>query len=166
MNQSSLILSADRFVSFQVFTRELGTPHPSTNETTTVVSGGVQVSRRRPLTSQVRDLPGAILFWRAPRLVRRSAKRARLVRRSAKREGGRLASLPAVRFGHPEFLSSERPEEQIHVPSVRGLNADVFVPSGERPPAWPPVDLPGVSGPPFVLFDSEKSLRNRRISTL
>jgi hypothetical protein len=38
--QSSLVLSADRFVSLQVFTRELGPSDAKTNETTTLVSAG------------------------------------------------------------------------------------------------------------------------------
>lgn len=48
--QSSLVLSADRFVSFQVFSRELGPSDAKTNETTTTVSAGLRVSRARPLT--------------------------------------------------------------------------------------------------------------------
>lgn len=48
--QSSLILSADKFVSLQVFSRELGTPDSKTHETTTLVSAGVRVSKRLPLT--------------------------------------------------------------------------------------------------------------------
>jgi hypothetical protein len=48
--QSSLVLSADRFVSFQVFGRELGTMDSKTSETTTLVSAGVRLSKQRPLT--------------------------------------------------------------------------------------------------------------------
>lgn len=48
--QSSLVLSADKFVSLQVFSRELGTPDSKTRETTTLVSAGVRVSKRLPLT--------------------------------------------------------------------------------------------------------------------
>jgi hypothetical protein len=48
--QSSLVLSSDRFVSFQVFTRELGTADSNADETTTLVSAGVRVSKTRPLT--------------------------------------------------------------------------------------------------------------------
>ena len=48
--QSSLVLSADRFVSFQVFGRELGSLDAKTNETTTLVSAGVRVSKRLPVT--------------------------------------------------------------------------------------------------------------------
>jgi hypothetical protein len=48
--QSSLILSADKFVSFQVFGRELGTDRSRTHETTTLMSAGVRVSTRHPLT--------------------------------------------------------------------------------------------------------------------
>ena len=47
--QSSLILSADKFVSIQVFGRELGS-ESRTHETTTLVSAGVRVAKRRPLT--------------------------------------------------------------------------------------------------------------------
>jgi hypothetical protein len=43
-------LSADKFVSLQVFGRELGTPDSETYETTTLVSAGVPLSRERPLT--------------------------------------------------------------------------------------------------------------------
>jgi hypothetical protein len=42
--QSSLVLSADKFVSFQVFGRELGTSDSKTKETTTLASAGVRVS--------------------------------------------------------------------------------------------------------------------------
>jgi hypothetical protein len=48
--QSSLVMSADKFVSLQVFGRKLGTPDSNTNETTTLVSAGVRLSKRRPLT--------------------------------------------------------------------------------------------------------------------
>jgi hypothetical protein len=48
--QSSLVLSADKFVSFQVFGRELGTIDSKTSETTTLVSAGIRVSKQRPLT--------------------------------------------------------------------------------------------------------------------
>jgi hypothetical protein len=48
--QSSLVLSADRFVSFQVFSRELGTSDVKSRETTTIVSAGLRLSKRRPLT--------------------------------------------------------------------------------------------------------------------
>jgi hypothetical protein len=48
--QSSLIMSADKFVSVQVFGRELGTSESKTHETTTLMSAGVRVSKRRPLT--------------------------------------------------------------------------------------------------------------------
>ena len=48
--QSSLVLSADKFVSFQVFRRELGSSASKTDETTTLVSGGVRLSKRLPLT--------------------------------------------------------------------------------------------------------------------
>jgi hypothetical protein len=48
--QSSLVLSLDRYISFQVFTRELGSSDYKTNETTTLVGVGVRVSKRRPLT--------------------------------------------------------------------------------------------------------------------
>ena len=48
--QSSLVLSADKFVSLQVFSRELGTSDSKTKETTTLVSAGVRVSKRRPLS--------------------------------------------------------------------------------------------------------------------
>jgi hypothetical protein len=48
--QSSLILSADRYVSVQVFDRHLGTSGGPARETTTVVSAGVRLSRRYPLT--------------------------------------------------------------------------------------------------------------------
>lgn len=48
--QSSLVLTADKFVSFQVFGRELGTSDSKTHETTTLVSAGVRLSKQRPLT--------------------------------------------------------------------------------------------------------------------
>jgi hypothetical protein len=48
--QSSLVLSADSFVTFQVFGRKLGVSDSGTRETTTLVSAGVRVSRQRPLT--------------------------------------------------------------------------------------------------------------------
>jgi hypothetical protein len=48
--QSALVLSADRFASFQVFSRDVGTRDSKTRETTTLVSAGVRVSKRRPLT--------------------------------------------------------------------------------------------------------------------
>jgi hypothetical protein len=48
--QSSLVLSADRFLSLQVFGRELGTTESKTRETTTLVSAGIRLSKRRPLT--------------------------------------------------------------------------------------------------------------------
>jgi hypothetical protein len=51
--QSSLVLSADKFVSVQIFSRELGASDAKTTETTTVASAGVPVSRTRPLTFTV-----------------------------------------------------------------------------------------------------------------
>jgi len=48
--QSSLVLSADKFVSVQVFSREAGISASKTRETTGLVSTGVRVSRRLPLT--------------------------------------------------------------------------------------------------------------------
>lgn len=48
--QSSLVLSADRFLSLQVFGRELGTTDSKTRETTTLVSAGIRLSKQRPLT--------------------------------------------------------------------------------------------------------------------
>jgi hypothetical protein len=48
--QSSLIMTADRFVSVQVFGRELGTADEKSRETTGVVSAGVRVSAQYPLT--------------------------------------------------------------------------------------------------------------------
>jgi hypothetical protein len=48
--QSSLVLSLDRYISFQVFTRDLGSSDSKANETTTLVGVGVRVAKRRPLT--------------------------------------------------------------------------------------------------------------------
>jgi hypothetical protein len=48
--QSSLILSADKFVSVQVFSRATGTSDSKSRETTGLVSTGVRVTRRLPLT--------------------------------------------------------------------------------------------------------------------
>jgi hypothetical protein len=48
--QSSLVLSADKFVSIQAFSRELETSGSKMRESTTLVSAGVRVSRRLPLT--------------------------------------------------------------------------------------------------------------------
>lgn len=48
--QSSLVMSADKFVSLQVFGRRLGTSDSKTDETTTLVSAGVRLSKQRPLT--------------------------------------------------------------------------------------------------------------------
>jgi magnesium transporter len=45
-----VLLSADHFVSFQVFSRKLGTSDARTHETTALVSGGVRLSKRLPLT--------------------------------------------------------------------------------------------------------------------
>jgi hypothetical protein len=48
--QSSLVLSADKFLSLQVFSRELGTFEAKTRETTALVSVGLRLSKQRPLT--------------------------------------------------------------------------------------------------------------------
>jgi hypothetical protein len=49
-SQSSLVLSADKFVSIQAFSRTLDDSGTRTRETTTLVSAGVRVSKRLPLT--------------------------------------------------------------------------------------------------------------------
>ena len=48
--QSSLVLSADKFVSLQAFSRQLDTSGSRMRETTSLVSAGVRVSKRLPLT--------------------------------------------------------------------------------------------------------------------
>jgi hypothetical protein len=47
--RSSLVLSAERFLSFQVFSREVETTDSRIRETTTLVSAGVRLSKGRPL---------------------------------------------------------------------------------------------------------------------
>jgi hypothetical protein len=51
--QSSSTLSEDGFVTFQMFTRELGPPDDRTRETTGVISAGIRVSKRLPVTVSV-----------------------------------------------------------------------------------------------------------------
>jgi hypothetical protein len=51
--QSSSTLSPDGFLTFQVFTRELGPSGERTRETTGVVSAGIRVTRRLPITISV-----------------------------------------------------------------------------------------------------------------
>jgi hypothetical protein len=51
--QSSATLSPDGFLTFQVFTRELGPSGERTRETTGVVSAGVRVTKRLPITVSV-----------------------------------------------------------------------------------------------------------------
>jgi hypothetical protein len=51
--QSSSTLSPDGFLTFQVFTRELGATGERTRETTGVVSAGMRVTRRLPVTVSV-----------------------------------------------------------------------------------------------------------------
>lgn len=48
--QSSLVLSAERFVSLQVFGRQEGIAASKTHETTALVSAGARISKRLPLT--------------------------------------------------------------------------------------------------------------------
>jgi hypothetical protein len=51
--QSSSVLSPDGFLTFQIFTRELGPPGDRTRETTGVVSAGTRLSKTRPITLSV-----------------------------------------------------------------------------------------------------------------
>lgn len=51
--QSSSVLSPDGFLTFQTFTRELGPPGERSRETTGVLSAGMRLSKRRPLTLSV-----------------------------------------------------------------------------------------------------------------
>jgi len=48
--QSSLLYSPDRFVSLQVFSRQTGTSGQKTQETTGVISGGVNPVQGLPVT--------------------------------------------------------------------------------------------------------------------